>query len=77
MNAREIQAQYRDPNQDKVQQRDINDSRKPVITLKALNKLKKMRAAKDLEQLMRGDFMEIMYGSAGGGEEGAAPGGGI
>ena len=28
-----------------------------------LNKLKKMRAAKDLENLMRGDFLEIIYGA--------------
>ena len=77
MNANEIDPNYRNPDRDDIMQRNKHDSRKPTITLLHLNKLKKMRAAKDLEQLMRGDFMEIMYGSAGGGEEGAAPGGGI
>jgi hypothetical protein len=55
-----------------VMQRRTSDSRKPTITLKELNKLKKMRAAKDLEELMRGDFLEIIYGAAG--EEAAAGG---
>lgn len=51
-----------DPNNDHIMQRDPkHSSRKPVITLLNLNKLKKMRAAKDLEMLMRSDFLEIMY----------------
>ena len=60
MNVNEIDPTYRD--QDKIMQRDVKDSRKPTITLFHLNRLKKMRAAKDLENLMRGDFMEIIYG---------------
>ena len=62
MRADDIEAGYRDNDDDMVQQRHILDSRKPAITLKILNKLKKMRAAKDLENLMRGDFMQIIYG---------------
>ena len=65
MNANEIDPTFRDRNADMIQQLNIHDSRKPTITLASLNKLKKMRAAKDLETLMRGDFMEIIYGSTG------------
>jgi len=52
---------YTDPSQDKFNQRDSNNSRKPKITLAHLNRLKKMRAAKDLENLMRQDLFDIMY----------------
>jgi hypothetical protein len=75
MNANEIDPSYRDNDQDKIMQRTYSDSRKPTITLLHLNKLKKMRAAKDLENLMRGDFLEIIYGAPS--EEQAAGGGGI
>jgi hypothetical protein len=74
MNANEIDPSYRNNNDDRLMQRQTSDSRRPTITLINLNKLKKMRAAKDLEQLMRGDFLEIIYGAP---EEGAAPGGGF
>lgn len=62
MRATEFDPGFRDNNNDIIQQRNIKDSRKPTITLYSLNKLKKMRAAKDLENLIRGDFMEIIYG---------------
>lgn len=76
MNAKELDPRYRDPNRDTIVQRDPHDSRKPKITLAHLNRLKKMRAAKDLQELMRGDFMEIIYGSVS--EPGAeGPGGGL
>lgn len=69
MRADNFDPTFRNNNEDIIQQRDINDSRKPTITLAVLNKLKKMRAAKDLEILMRGDFLEIIYGAPAG-EEG-------
>jgi len=62
MRAEDIDTSYRNNDEDTVMQRHTGDSRKPAITLKVLNKLKKMRAAKDLENLMRGDFMQIIYG---------------
>lgn len=71
MRADDFDPQFVDPNADMIQQRKMYDSRKPKITLASLHKLKKMRAAKDLENLMRGDFLEIIYGApeeeAGGG----------
>jgi hypothetical protein len=75
MNASDFDPRYQDPNKDKILQLDITNSRKPVVTLSTLNKLKKMRAAKDLQELMRADFMEIMYGGSAEGE--GAPGGGL
>lgn len=61
MKADELEPQFQNPNKDVLQQRQIYNSRKPVVTLLALNKLKKMRAAKDLENLMRADFLQIIY----------------
>ena len=68
MRADEIEGAYYSPQDDKFSQAHLHDTRRPRLTLVQLNKLKKMRAAKDLENLMRGDFMQIIYG--GGGEEG-------
>lgn len=63
MKASDIDPQFQDNDRDIVMQRELEDSRKPKITLMNLNKLKKMRAAKDLENLMRADFLEIIYGA--------------
>jgi hypothetical protein len=64
MRAEELEPTFRDNDDDMVMQRQITDSRKPRITLGHLNRLKKMRAAKDLENMMRSDFLEIMYGGS-------------
>jgi len=71
MKADEITPEYKDANSDMIMKRRMHDSRKPTVTLASLHKLKKMRAAKDLENLMRGDFLEIIYGQT---QEGS-PGG--
>lgn len=73
MRADELQPGYRDNNNDIIMQRQVYNSRKPRITLRILNKLKTMRAAKDLENLIRADFMQTLYGAPN--EE--QPGGGI
>lgn len=72
MKADELEPTYQNNTSNIIQTYQRSESRKPTITLSTLNKLKKMRAAKDLENLMRGDFLEIIYGmqddqSAGGG----------
>lgn len=74
MKATELDPTFRNDDQDILMKRNANDSRKPTITLLSLNKLKKMRAAKDLENLMRGDFLEIIYGATG---EQSPEGGGL
>lgn len=64
MKAQELEPSFRNDDEDIIQKRNKHDSRKPTITLANLHKLKKMRAAKDLENLMRGDFLEIIYGGS-------------
>ncbi len=65
------QAQQQDPSQDEYTAQNLQDTRKPEITLQHLNKLKKMRAARDLENLVRRDVLELLYGAP---SEEAAPG---
>jgi hypothetical protein len=77
MRADELKPEYKDLANDKLMQRQIFNSRKPKVTLAALNKLKKMRAAKDLQNLMRNDFLQIMYGPQEEGGGGGAGGGGM
>jgi hypothetical protein len=40
----------------------LGDSRKPKLTLKHLNKLRKMRELRRFEKLQQNDFHELMYG---------------
>lgn len=56
------QAQLQDPAQDEFTAQQLQDTRKPAITLLHLNKLKKMRAARNLENLVRRDVLELLYG---------------
>lgn len=56
-------AAYQDPQQDLYTQQSLTDTRKPELTLLHLNKLKKMRAAKDLENLVRRDVLALLYGA--------------
>jgi hypothetical protein len=58
----EMETGYYDPAEDKFNKRELNDTRKPTLTLKHLNKLKKMRALRTLEKLKREDLLAIMYG---------------
>jgi|HigsolmetaAR202D_1030399.scaffolds.fasta_scaffold00633_6 hypothetical protein len=53
-----------DPAEDRMNTRNLGDTRKPVLTLRKLNKLKKMRAVRQLEALKRQDLMAVMYGDA-------------
>ena len=63
MRANEFEMGYYDPEQDNLGKSKINDTRKPRLTLYQLNKLKKMRAAQNLENHMRTDTLEIIYGA--------------
>jgi len=59
----EFQGEYYTQSDDKYEMANLKDTRKPRFTLKHLNKLKKMREAQDLENLIRADFLEIIYGA--------------
>lgn len=60
-----------DASSDTLNAADIMDTRKNKLTLKDLNKLKKLRAFRRLEDLKRQDTLGIIYGEpADGGDEG-------
>jgi hypothetical protein len=71
MRADEIEGAYYSPEDDKFSQAKLHDTRRPRLTLVQLNKLKKMRAAKALEDLVHADHLEIQYAPPA--EEGGAP----
>lgn len=48
---------------DTLDVKNINDSRKPQVFLKDLNKLRKMRELRRYDELKRKEFLPIMYGS--------------
>lgn len=62
MRADEFDGGYIDLAADDLQKRSIKQTRKPKFTLRHLNRLKKMRAAEDLERMVRMDSLEIIYG---------------
>ncbi len=51
-----------DPNEDEFMKADPNDTRKPRLTLRQLNKLKKIRATNDLESVKKESLLGVMYG---------------
>lgn len=54
---------YYDPSADELGEQHLEDLRKKKLTLNDINKLKKIRATRQLELLKRLDFLEIMYGA--------------
>lgn len=67
----DIQTGYYDPNEDRLAKASLGDTRKPILTLRRLNRLKKMRALQTLDDMKKQDLLGIMYGigddSGGGG----------
>lgn len=65
---------YHDPADDELNTRNPGETRKPVLTLLHLNRLKKMRALKKLEKIKRQKLLGILYAAP---EEGGGglPGG--
>ena len=67
----DLEVGYYDPAKDEYNKRHLDDTRKPTLTLMALNRLKRMRALRKLEALKRQDLLAVMYAAgddaAGGG----------
>ena len=61
MRADEFTGAYYSPEDDRFTPAHLHDTRRPRLTLIQLNKLKKMRAAKELEDLVHADHLEIQY----------------
>jgi hypothetical protein len=59
-----------DPAQDELRQAHIEDTRKPSLTLRMVNRLKKMRASKRVEHETKQEFLGIMYGKPPADDEG-------
>lgn len=55
---------FMDPKDNVLQRRHLDDTRKPKLTLKHLNKLRKMREAKKLDMWDRKQQWQAMYGIA-------------
>jgi len=51
-----------DPNEDEIFKQHAGDIRKPTLTLRMLNKLKKIRATNDLEGIKKESLLGVMYG---------------
>lgn len=64
-----------DPNEDKINNRSLGDTRKEKLTLRKVNRLKKMRALDRMENLKREDLLAVMYGEPEGDPMGGGMGG--
>lgn len=72
LESRDVETGYYDPSQDQYNQRHLDDTRKPVLTLSVLNRLKRMRALRKLEALKRQDLLSVMYAQPSG-DQGGGP----
>lgn len=65
---------YYDPADDRMSRANLGDTRKgPALTLRALNRLKKIQAFQKLEDLKRQDVMGAMYSAPDEGGPGGPP----
>jgi hypothetical protein len=53
---------YEEPNDNELAKAHAGEVRKPRLTLKMVNKLKKIRAVNDLENSKKESLLHIMYG---------------
>ena len=58
-----------DPSEDEITGRSLDDTRKPKLTLKMVNRLKKIRSTKNLEMTKKQELLGIMYGLGGAGAD--------
>lgn len=53
--------EFYNPEKDQSVNRDFDDSRKPIFTLEALNKLRKYRELKKSDNIEQAKFAAVMY----------------
>ena len=53
--------EFYNPEDDNVDSRQVDDTRKPVLTLEQLNKLRKIREIKKAEAIEHEKFVRVMY----------------
>jgi len=56
--------EYYDPELDDFSKAELTDTRRPRLTLRHLNKLRKVRELRRLEQAAHQDFVRQMYGAS-------------
>lgn len=57
------------PEDDRASNRELMDTRRPRLTLRHLNKLRKIKELKKLEMAAHKQFVQDMYGPQGGEDE--------
>ncbi len=65
---KDILNEYYDPELDDYSKAELDDTRRPRLTLRHLNKLRKVRELRKMEKATHSEFVKQMYGSSG--EEG-------
>lgn len=61
MKAKELLVEYYDPADDKLGQAEMDDTRRPRLTMHHLQKLRKSRDAEKFEKAQHLDFLPDMY----------------
>jgi hypothetical protein len=64
---------FYDPKDDQAGQRHIDDTHKPKLTLRRLNKLRHIRAARTVENIKRRKLFGVIYGQPKEGGGGGSP----
>ena len=54
---------YYDPLEDELSKASLQQTRRKRLTLRELNKIKKIQATRRLEMLQRQDTLELIYGT--------------
>lgn len=70
---KQILNEYYEPELDEFSKAELDDTRRPRLTLRHLNKLRKVRELRRLEKTAHEDFVRQMYGSSGEEDEGGMP----
>jgi hypothetical protein len=58
----EIENPYKSENDDEISKLHPDDTRKPKLLLKTLNKLRKMKELRQFEKVKQQEFIELLYG---------------